>query len=124
MTVFGDSSRNVGGPLVLSPQTATTMADTTPTVSSTAPSSDISVPPQKIRHEWFVLPPPPRRSHTHPTCTHRAPSNPRRYQTDNEVVLSVFIKNVKPEELKVDLLERSVRPLPPLQPTPTPSRLT
>nr|ALR73091.1 suppressor of G2 allele of SKP1-like protein [Glaciozyma antarctica] len=36
----------------------------------------------KIRHEW--------------------------YQTDSEVVLSVFIRNVKAEDLKVDLQDRSV----------------
>lgn len=36
----------------------------------------------KIRHEW--------------------------YQTDNEVVLSVFIRNVKQDELKFELQERSL----------------
>ncbi|CEQ41159.1 SPOSA6832_02839 [Sporobolomyces salmonicolor] len=41
----------------------------------------------KIRHEW--------------------------YQTDSEVVVSVFIRNVKEEDLKVDIQERSVSSLSP-----------
>lgn len=38
-------------------------------------------------------------SHAAPNC---------RYQTEREVVVSVFIRNVKEEDLKVDLQPRAV----------------
>ncbi|KAL7006854.1 Cochaperone protein [Cystobasidiomycetes sp. EMM_F5] len=45
-------------------------------------SETAAIPAPKIRHEWF--------------------------QTDKDVTLSVFIKNVKPENLRVELQPRSV----------------
>lgn len=44
-------------------------------------------------------------------CVYSAPAA-RRYQTEGEVVVSVFIRNVKEEDLKVELQERSVSPVP------------
>lgn len=54
----------------------------------------------KIRHEWYVPVP------VQPLSPADEPS---RYQTDSEVVLSVFIRNVKEENLTVVILPTSVR---------------
>lgn len=47
------------------------------------------------------------------TCCHLTDAahaaTPRRYQTDSDVVLSIFIRNVDPAALKVEFEDRSVR---------------
>lgn len=44
------------------------------------------------------------------SCTLSRNTSLNRYQTDNEVNVSIFVKNVKADDLKVDLHLRSVRP--------------
>lgn len=47
-----------------------------------------------------------------PTCNAKRPSHTRRhdwYQTESSVTIDVFAKNVKPEDLEVDLQDNHVR---------------